>query len=338
MPGDNRFVTLDGMRGIAAIMVMLGHVKNLAPVNGHLNSPPFHAPGGYLAVDLFFALSGFVLTQAYEPRLRTSLTTTRFMVRRLIRLYPMYFLAALLSGGSLAQLVMIPIVSPISSMYVPNVPMWSLLVEIVISLLFGLLIVRLEWRGIFAIALPCAVIVVYRTLAVNGSVEFGSKAHDLPWELARTLFDFMVGVAMARQFKLTEVPRQKRRWGWVLLALFPLPFLFDPANRAWWDMGCIFALFPALIWLGIRFDLPRARLPKMLGDLSYPLYCIHFPVLILAAGRGVHLTSVVILLVGIAWALDRWFDKPARALLQARLLRTVGIQAGPEPQPDGPSY
>jgi peptidoglycan/LPS O-acetylase OafA/YrhL len=326
MSGNKRFVTLDGMRGIAAIMVMLGHVKNLAPVDGQLNSPPIHAPGGYLAVDLFFALSGFVLVQAYEQRLRAGLATTGFMVMRLIRLYPMYFLAALLSGGSLAQLSMIPIISPTSSMYVPNVPMWSLLAELIVSLIFVLVIARTGWSGLCAILVPCAIIVACRTVAVTGSMEFGSKAHDLPWELARTLFAFTVGVAIARLYRRSGMKQHQGRWGWALLVFFPLPFLYDPVNRVWWDLVCVFALFPALIWLGIRFDLADARLPRILGDLSYPLYCIHFPVLIWAAGTGTHMTAVVTLLTIVAWCLDRWFDRPARAFL-------IGLSRAKKPRP-----
>jgi peptidoglycan/LPS O-acetylase OafA/YrhL len=83
MATSHRFNTLDGMRGIAAIAVMLYHLTQ------HSSYGIF--PNSNLAVDLFFCLSGFVVAFSYLDRLQGSMTVKEFIVKRLIRLYPMFF-------------------------------------------------------------------------------------------------------------------------------------------------------------------------------------------------------------------------------------------------------
>src|ERR1700761_1914630 len=82
-----KFETLDGLRGIAALAVVLYHL----PL-------PLHAlaPRGYLAVDLFFLMSGFVVAAAYEERLLSGLSTAAFALVRLKRLWPLYGLGVVL--------------------------------------------------------------------------------------------------------------------------------------------------------------------------------------------------------------------------------------------------
>src|ERR1041385_8149717 len=96
MPGNqaSRFEALDLLRGLAALAVVAFHVP-------HIPGTLSLAPRGYLAVDLFFALSGFVLAYAYGAELARGGNIRRFMVQRLIRLYPLY-LIALLAGALLA--------------------------------------------------------------------------------------------------------------------------------------------------------------------------------------------------------------------------------------------
>jgi len=79
---DRTFYLLDGLRGVAAIAVMVYHAAALFV--------PVRLPGSYLAVDLFFMLSGFVLTHAYADRLAEGLSWRAFLVARLVRLYPLY--------------------------------------------------------------------------------------------------------------------------------------------------------------------------------------------------------------------------------------------------------
>lgn len=90
------FVTLDGLRGLAAVAVVLFHTPELF-------GPGLFPAAGYLAVDFFFTLSGFVLAFAYQARLDKGLPTGQFLRVRIARLYPLYLLSLLvgISGAFL---------------------------------------------------------------------------------------------------------------------------------------------------------------------------------------------------------------------------------------------
>jgi peptidoglycan/LPS O-acetylase OafA/YrhL len=92
------FVTLDGLRGIAALAIVARHAPVLFNsvsiyVQSDIGKPTALFFESYLAVDFFVALSGFVLAHAYGQRLRGGMPASEFMTVRLIRLYPLYLLA-----------------------------------------------------------------------------------------------------------------------------------------------------------------------------------------------------------------------------------------------------
>ena len=85
---------LDGLRGIAALLVIWYHIFEgfaTSPIDQRFNH-------GYLAVDFFFILSGFVVGYAYDDRWKTTMNTKDFFKRRLIRLHPMVILGAVLGA------------------------------------------------------------------------------------------------------------------------------------------------------------------------------------------------------------------------------------------------
>ena len=85
---------LDGLRGVAALLVIWYHVFEgfaTSPIDQRFNH-------GYLAVDFFFILSGFVIGYAYDDRWKTSMTIKDFIKRRLIRLHPMVVMGAVLGA------------------------------------------------------------------------------------------------------------------------------------------------------------------------------------------------------------------------------------------------
>ena len=87
---------LDGLRGVAALLVICYHIFEgfaTSPLDQHFNH-------GYMAVDFFFILSGFVIGYAYDDRWKTTLTLKGFFKRRLIRLHPMVIMGALLGAVS----------------------------------------------------------------------------------------------------------------------------------------------------------------------------------------------------------------------------------------------
>ena len=87
---------LDGLRGVAALMVIWYHIfEGYAFAGGGIIETFNH---GYLAVDFFFILSGFVIGYAYDDRWGRSLTMKSFFKRRLIRLHPMVIMGAVLGA------------------------------------------------------------------------------------------------------------------------------------------------------------------------------------------------------------------------------------------------
>lgn len=94
-----RYELLDGLRGVAAIFVILYHFGEgfaTSPVDQMMNH-------GYLAVDFFFILSGFVIGYAYDDRWQRGMSAGNFMLRRVIRLHPMVILSVIF--GAVAYLI-----------------------------------------------------------------------------------------------------------------------------------------------------------------------------------------------------------------------------------------
>src|SRR5579863_5999263 len=89
-----RRLMLDGLRGVAAIAVVIYHFTS--------HTDFWAMRGAYFAVDLFFCLSGFVLAENYRARLAQGLSVGEFMMRRLIRLYPLYLSGTLIGFTALA--------------------------------------------------------------------------------------------------------------------------------------------------------------------------------------------------------------------------------------------
>lgn len=161
------FVGLDGLRGTSAAIVVIFHLQS----GRSLDDLTF--PAGYLAVDMFFMLSGFVIAHAYEERLKSDLTFARFAGLRAIRLYPLYILGcALLLGHAVLQAAYagelwrareFVYALPYAVALVPNFPAgpagwfklnppaWSLFYEWVYNLLYAAFLLFLTTRVIVSV-------------------------------------------------------------------------------------------------------------------------------------------------------------------------------------------
>ena len=214
------YLILDGLRGVAALIVIVYHVFEL-----YSDTP---LPHGYLAVDFFFILSGFVIGYAYDDRWG-KMTVGGFFKRRLIRLHPMVVMGAVIGAitfliqGSvqwdgthigigwvmlamLCTMFMIPAVPGGATevrgngeMFPLNGPSWSLFFEYIGNILYALLLRRLpKW----ALAIVCA---------VSGALLIGISVRDgflgVGWSfvdggfwggLIRMLFPYSLGMLMAR--------------------------------------------------------------------------------------------------------------------------------------------
>jgi peptidoglycan/LPS O-acetylase OafA/YrhL len=362
-PDTRVFHTLDALRGTAAIGVVVFHM-------GQVFSP-LATRGGYLAVDLFFMMSGVVLSHAYEARFRAGMGTVEFMRVRLIRLYPLYLLgllfgivvtvasmlgrnsvhwdASALSMAILLGLLFLPNLSgrPVDSLFPLNIPCWSLFLEIVVNLLFVLCWPLITVRRLIAVALLTGIVVGAATLHV-GNADQGSTASTLVVGLIRTIFGFSVGVLIAR-----HVQHGRRiESNWAVLAIMAVVAVAiagwpQGVSRAVWDAVCVLLVFPLLVWWGTFVD-PGARLRRVatfLGVTSYAVYVLHSPLSsvlnsatrYLAGRTGGEIGApwlgfaVLAALLAGAWLVDRHFDMPVRRLLSRVIPRGSAARAAPPP-------
>jgi peptidoglycan/LPS O-acetylase OafA/YrhL len=330
----SRLVALDGLRGLAAVVVVVWHTGATRFI-----------PGGYLAVDLFFVLSGFVLSHAYEGR---GVRWRAFMLSRLIRLYPLYALGTALGAvtillfvpadgrfwGSLgAAALMLP--SPaIWSVYRPfplDVPVWSLFFELLVNAAWFAVLPRLSTRTLLGILFVAAVGVVV-TIALKGSIQVGDAAQDfLPWGIVRTTYSFFAGIGIYRLWRSHSERMRVPLW------VAPLAFMAVvavPIVRALVDGTAVLVLIPAIIFFGACSQASGAKGTIMIaaGATSYATYTLHAPlltwfnwVLWASVPRLAHppywmaAVGTPCIVIG-ALLVDNYFDNPIRQFLSRTLL------------------
>lgn len=336
----HRFEALDGLRGMVALGVLLFHA-------GDYFGLPDLVPHAFLGVDFFFVLSGVVIGQAYERKLATrAMSVADFVKTRVIRLYPLAALGTLLGflflypasyGRELAHgLAFIPMIrnAPGKVIFPLDVVLWSLFFELVVNVLYALAAPWLSSRRLCAIAAVCLAI-----FALHGEVNAGFWSYDLQWALPRTVFSFCVGLLIQRRHAAGTLPAV-RAPAWALAGLFGL-VLAAPYPSGWRDV-CDLALLatvpPLIVTAGLSWR-PKRRLLKLsrlAGELSYPVYALHVPIMLeivkfrplLAAPWPVRLAAVggvALLACGVAWAALRLVDAPVRRRL------TTWLGARPRP-------
>ncbi len=312
---DGRFATMDALRGIAAVGVMFFHAER---------SFVLHLPGGYLAVDLFFGLSGFVIAYAYQERLREGFAAREFLIRRAIRLWPMVLLGAVLAmvlhGGHAGMLFLLPNWKSDGLLYPSNPPMWSLLFEAIAYCAFALVLHRLGNAALMAIMGASALALTALALSPGHFTDFGADWASFGGGLARVGYAFTAGVLVFRWHDGSA--SRTSALAWVLAFPLVIGFLAIGGSDNLAALGAVLLGVPSIVALAARIEVPQRRLAALLGDVSYPLYCIHVPLLALAAGLSNAATLAVCLAItALSLALDRGVDHPARRWLEMHLRR-----------------
>ena len=333
------------MRGLAALAVVLFHAHEI------LGWQP--APGGYLAVDLFFVLSGAVIANAYAPRLAGGMSMRGFLGRRLLRFLPLHalglaagvaFAAALLFAGSPDAMSPenIATATALGLCFVPNllthamfplnVPAWSLLYELVANVGFASMRLRITPGGLRAAAGALGALLAI-ALGLHGDADAGMTLVDAPLAALRTAFAFVVGVAWVtpgtldpRRTPSLPVPLV------VMVALVPMALPVTGAARTVLDLLTVLLLYPWVTGVLVRDDRRDAsdtvatRMGRALGDASFGVYALHWPLLWLWNGVARRLdvdprpgvwVGIVLLVVLCAW-FERTVERPWRARLTAR--------------------
>lgn len=312
---------LDGLRGVAALLVVFYHIfEGLSfAAGGTLITTINH---GYLAVDFFFILSGFVIGYAYDDRWNKNLTLGNFFKRRLIRLHPMIVMGAVIGTityfiqGSvqwdgthvatswvmlalLCAMFFIPAVPGAGydvrgngEMFSLNGPSWSLFFEYIGNILYALFIHRLSNKALTVLVVLTGAGLAW--FALTDAVGYGMIG--VGWTLdgmnfwgglLRMLFPFSLGMLLSRNFRPVFIKGAFWICSLVLIVLFCVPYIEGNSPvclNGVYEMICIALIFPVLVWIGASgktTDRKSTQVCKFLGDISFPLYAIHYPLMYL---------------------------------------------------------
>ncbi len=341
------FVVLDGLRGVAALCVVVFHFAELVIGNysklwiGH----------GWLAVDFFFCLSGFVIGYAYDDRLATT-GLLKFFKARLIRLHPLVVLGSVLgliafyvdpfsstAGYGPGRIAVIFVASILlipfgaihgngHSIFGLNAPAWSLFWEYVANIAYAVVLYRLRRNALIVLTLIMAALLCWASHRA-GNIYGGWSTRSFLDGGVRVAFSFSAGLLVYRTGWLPRSP-----FGFISLsALLLLAFMMPYAYRGWMREDAVIMIgFPLLVALGAGSVVtPRMeKICRVSGDLSYPLYMTHYCVLWIWGGYADahHLQSSASLwftialgtciMAAFAWAVFKFYDEPVRQFLRTR--------------------
>lgn len=361
---------LDGLRGVAAIMVVFFHVFETFSNGDHTKQIINH---GYLAVDFFFMLSGYVISYAYDNRWN-QMTLNDFFIRRLVRLQPMIIIGSLvgavlfylqqsegLGWGGISTtpiwklilvmfigMTVIPVGRSLdirgwNEMHPLNGPAWSLFFEYIANIAYALVL-----RKVSKIVLGILVIISagftihYAFTNPNGDIIGGWSIDDatqLKIGFTRLAFPFLMGIFLARAVKLKFIKHAFFTTGILLIILFAFPRLGGTSEHwqnAFYECFTLMIMFPIVILLGAGGKVVGEKsnqLCKFLGDISYPIYITHFPLVYVYMAwivNGKHTlqepqswilgVSTVFISIVLAYCFMKFYDIPVRKWLSKKLI------------------
>ncbi|HWY60620.1 MAG TPA: acyltransferase [Rhizomicrobium sp.] len=320
-----RFKSLDGLRGVCAITVVLHHCELL------------FAPGvifchGQLAVDVFFILSGFVIAANYEDRFVKGLKPGRFMAARVRRLGPVYWAGLVLTlaafliavgyqpspdfGRALAlggmAVFLIPYIGPGSLAYPANSVAWSLVWELIVNAVYAKWLYRLRSRSLTLITAVMWALAIAESLVNPNGWSFGMTGTDIWFGGLRAFPGFLAGVLLFRAHKIGLLARLPTVSPLLLVLVWPaLAVIPQNGPTPLLDAGITILAGVPLVALLIRNSDPVPAWFAPIGAISYALYASHLALITLAQytpvfGLNHHAnpllaTVVVLLAIGVAW-------------------------------------
>lgn len=377
MTSRMRFEILDGLRGVAALMVVFFHCfESYCPPGGQqfINH-------GYLAVDFFFLLSGFVTGYAYDDRW-SRMTVRDFFKRRLVRLHPMVIAGTVIGAcfffyGGVAYpgimdipswkialciimgMLLIPCAPCLDirgwgDFFPLNCTSWTLVYEYIANILYALVFRHLPKVALAILCLCSSFCILDITLGWDVFGVFPDGSHyslfagwyltpyDLYTGFSRLMYPFLCGLLISRILReraSSENPsgsplRIKNGFLWtsiLLIAILITPCAggHDGLANGIFQAMAVLILFPLIVLAGAGSTVTEkgARICKWLGELSYPLFIVHYTLMYMQysfpraypdAPLWIHASAsagVVVMSVILARCLYKCYDIPVRKWL-----------------------
>jgi peptidoglycan/LPS O-acetylase OafA/YrhL len=362
--GERRaYQTLDGLRGVGAFVVVMRHVPYLFG--------PVRVPESFLAVDLFYLVSGFVVAHAYGERLKAGGFFKDFVKTRLIRLYPLYLFG--LAVGILPAtyavvtdphgwwnlnklleaiflgLFMVPMMPGLQATGTAlDGPIWTLVPELIANFTYAAIVRHLKPLVLAAILIVCGAAVAYGEMRFK-TLDIGYNPTDQWAALARVGYSFFAGVVVFRVVGDRRIDSEPLSW--ICMALLTAILIFRPSTAftPWFEIGAVVVAFPLIIAAAAQIEPGpvTGRAFAVIGLVSYAVYLLHQPmgniariilgrlhVHIPADWHGLLFGAVFMAAVfGLSWWLDSHYDAPVRAWLRARFMPPKAKAGQPAPQP-----
>nr|WP_295926006.1 acyltransferase [uncultured Dyadobacter sp.] len=353
------FEILDGLRGVAALAVVMFHFMEWIypdPGNNFIGH-------GFLAVDFFFCLSGFVIGYAYDDRI-ARMGLGRFFKLRITRLHPLVVAGSVLGllaflfdpfGGHpelygtgkiilafLCSILMIPlpvIADRAFNLFSFNAPAWSLFWEYVANIGYAFVLYRIGRSYLLLLTVLSAVAICL--VAYHSGNLLGGWSGPTFWDgCARVSYSFLAGLLIYRSNWII-----KNKLGFIALAALLLLAFLMPFSKWNWLSEPLIVLFyfPFLVALGAGAALAPGLKPVCIfsGRISYPLYMTHYAVLWMFGNYytshkpgTLHLVLIImaglILLVGAAYLVMLVYDIPVRKYLSTQWVGKPGKQQAAE--------
>ncbi|WP_215224163.1 acyltransferase family protein [Echinicola shivajiensis] len=350
------FEILDGLRGLAAVAVVVFHFMEIIVPDYHDN----FIAHGYLAVDFFFCLSGFVIAYAYDNRIK-EIGWKQFFKLRLIRLQPLVVIGAVIGlfafvfdpfsdlvfKYSLWENVKLFVTACLMVPYplVPeryfnnfhlNPPTWSLFWEYIANIFYAFVLFKLRNKVLWLVTILAGITLWYSAFYYE-NLSAGWGGDNFWGGGARILFSFLAGMLVYRSNWII-----KSRLGFGTLSVLLLVALLFPyeASINWITESLIVILyFPFLVAVGAGAKLKPShrKICVFSGEISYPLYMVHYPFIWLffsyleAKSPGMNQMILItcvgtVLLIGLSYTVMEYMDKPVRKYLKDRLKRKVAMK------------
>jgi peptidoglycan/LPS O-acetylase OafA/YrhL len=323
---------------------------------------------GYLAVDFFFLLSGFVIGYAYDDRWG-KITVGEFFKRRLVRLQPMVVIGMIVGAVffyfqdsalfpnihsvPVAQMLLVMLIGftviPIppsmdirgwQEMHPLNGPAWSLFFEYVGNILYALVVRRFSNLALTVlVAIAAAVLVRFAVTNVNGDMIGGWSLEPTQLYIGsvRLAFPFFAGLLLSRVVKITYIKNAFLWSSLLVVIILAMPRIGGPENvwmNGLYESASIILIFPLIVYIGASGDVtgPYAqRFCKFLGDISYPLYITHYPIIYTYFAwvyghkyKFVDVWPVALLAfvssIALSYLYLKLYDEPVRAWLTRKIL------------------